>query len=170
MDNPYYLDKFERAAAQLDRRLLLQHQMECKAGVWLRSVAFKMQKESWVNPTTTPLSFQESIFFPVWLNEEAIQAGQLYYNIHALKLRQLAGYSIQSRDFAADFQVRSEPFAKDWPNVDLDFGPLTLMQGWVETNLDDFDTVIPDLAGKFLKTAQIIDELLAERKKRGTLK
>ncbi len=53
------------------------------------------------------------------------------YNIHALKLRQLKGYSVTSRDFAKELRDNFENIRGRWPNVSVDYGPLTLMQGWI---------------------------------------
>ena len=44
-----------------------------------------------------------AIFFSVWINA-GIKEHKLFYNIHALKLRQLKGYNITSRKFASDFR------------------------------------------------------------------
>jgi hypothetical protein len=165
MDTIYYLQKFEKSADQLDRQLLRQHQMEYKIGVWLQSVALKMQKRSWLNPPPAAKPFEESVFFSVWLNDASIRESKLYYNIHALQLRQLTGYSIKSREFATAFRSRFKPFEKQWPHVSLDFGPLTLMEGWIGIDVANFEQNISDLAHQFLAIQFIIDDLLAERKK-----
>lgn len=52
---------------------------------------------------------------------------RVFYNIRALKLRELEGYAITSRDFARDFRDRFEAMRDQWPNVRVDFGPATLM-------------------------------------------
>jgi hypothetical protein len=165
METTYYLDKFQKSANQLDQRRLGQNQMEYKVGVWLRSVALKMQKKSWLNTSPTARPFEESIFFSVWLNDKAIRENRLYYNIHALKLRQLTGYSIKSREFAAGFRSRFKAFEKNWPNVSLQFGPLTLMEGWIGIDGQNFENQILELAHQFLEIGFIIDDLLEERKK-----
>jgi hypothetical protein len=165
MEIPYYLDRFQKSADQFDKELFSQKKLEYKVGVWLESVALKIQQPSWVNVSLTARPFQESVFFSVWLNDESIRVGKLYYNIHALQLRQLAGYSIKSREFADAFRGRFRSFQKKWPNVRVDHGPLTLMEGWVALDENGMEDAIRDLAGKFAEIAFIIDELLAERKK-----
>ena len=72
------------------------------------------------------------------------------YNIHALKLRQLNGYSIASRKFAESFRVRFAEFEQQWPNVSLNYGPLTLMQGWIEPDPEKMREEITALANNFL--------------------
>lgn len=165
METTYWLDKFTIISEQLAPALLNESSPECRAGVWLKSPVLKMQKRSWLNRSKTAKPFEESIFFSVWLNDESINANKLYYNIHALKLRQLTDYSIKSREFAEAFRYRFKPFEKKWPNVSVDFGPLTLMQGWVPINTENFEHEVIKLAHQFLEIYFIIDDLLEERKK-----
>src|SRR5882757_5935517 len=106
METKYLLDKFQSSVDQLDKQLFSQSQLELKVGVWLNSVALKIQKASWLNKSPSAKPFEESIFFSVWINDGAIQEGKLLYNIHALKLRELTGYSIKSREFAEAFRAR----------------------------------------------------------------
>jgi hypothetical protein len=133
METPFYLSEFEKAASGLDAGLLAQKGLDVEVGIWLRSVVLRMHKKTWANkPFERPQS-DAAIFFSIWLNlnDKGVKAGRLFYNIHALKLRQLRGYRITSREFAADFRARFQPFARHWPNVSVDFGPLTLMEGWL---------------------------------------
>ena len=134
MDTTFYLSEFEKAAGSLDAGLLAQKGLDVEVGVWLGSVVLRMHKKAWANkPFERPQS-DAAIFFSIWLNEKDVKPSRLFYNIHALKLRQLRGYKITSRDFAADFRAGFKPFARHWPNVSVDFGPLNLMEGW--TTLD----------------------------------
>lgn len=165
MKTNYYLDKFQKVVDQFDKQYFSQKDLECKVGEWLNSVALKIQNPSWVNASPTTRPFQESIFFSIWLNDESIQQGKLLYNIHALQLRKLTGYSIKSRDFADAFRARFKLFEKKWPNVSVDFGPLTLMEGWVALDEDKLSGILSDLAYQFSTIAFIIDDLLAERTK-----
>jgi hypothetical protein len=165
METQYYLDEFIRITGNLDQQLFRQHQLELKAGTWLQSVALKIQKRSWLNQSQKARAFEESIFFSVWISDRAIREGKLLYNIHALKLRELTAYSIQSREFAAAFRAKFKPFEKKWPNVSTNFGPLTLMEGWVCVDVKNFGKDLADLAYQFLEIQSIIDDLLTERKK-----
>jgi hypothetical protein len=168
METACYLDKFQKSIDQLDQKLFNQKQLELKVGVWLNSAVLKIQKRSWLGDPQTAKPFEGSVFFSTWVNDELIKANKLYYNIHALKLRELTGYAIKSRDFAEAFRARFKPFEKNWPNVSLNFGPLTLMEGWVNIDADDFEGAVASLAVHFLEIAFIIDDLLAERKKQLT--
>ena len=77
----------------------------------------------------------------------------------------MANYSIKSREFADAFRSKFKAFEKQWPNVSVNFGPLTHMEGWVGIDSNNFGEVIKDLAYKFLEIEHVIDELLEERKK-----
>jgi hypothetical protein len=165
METTLYLEKFGKSADRLDRNLLNRHKMDYKVGVWVQSVALKMQKKSWADAAPTARPFEGSIFFSVWVSDESIRESELHYNIHAFKLRQLAGYKIQSREFAAAFRARFKAFEKKWPNVRVDFGPLTLMEGWIGVDLKNFDKELVDLAHRFLEIHFIIDDLLEERRR-----
>ena len=160
-----FLTRFQKCAAQLDPDLFAQQRLEYKTGIWLRSVVLKVQNPSWINDSLKAKPFSESIFFGIWVNEESVQQGKLNYNIHAIKLRELTGYMIKSRDFADKFRARFKPFEKQWPNVRTDFGPLTLMEGWVHFDENNLEALIKSLSNQFLKIASIIDDLLAERRK-----
>ncbi len=165
METTHYLKQFQEVLHQLDHQLFAQKQLDLKVGIWLNSAVLKIQNQAWLNPSATAKPFAESIFFSVWVNGETIGKNRLYYNIHALKLRELTGYKIQSREFAVAFRARFKPFELQWPHVRTDFGPLTLMEGWVKLDEIDFDETVKALVLKFLDMAFIVDELLAERKK-----
>ncbi|SHG20375.1 hypothetical protein [Pedobacter caeni] len=161
-----YLGRFQKSADELDKLVNFnQKELVYNVGIWLDSVVLKIQNRSWLNTSPETKPFEESVFFSVWLNDESIQKGKIYYNIHALKLRQLTNYSIKSREFSNAFRLRFMPFEKQWPNVSVDFGPLTLMEGWVPFDHEHIEKLVADLASNFLEIAVIIEDLLKERKK-----
>lgn len=84
----------------------------------------------------------------------------MFYNIHAFKLRDLKGYSISSRDFASNFRSKFNAFKHEWENVSVNFGPLTLMEGWVNYNKLEIERTISNLANNFIKISDLIDETL----------
>lgn len=164
IETEYYLDKFQKSLDRLDKKeAFSQKKLEGKVGIWLDSVVLKIQKKSWINASAKP--FGEGVFFSVWLNEESLGKGKLYYNIHALKLRELKGYVIKSREFAEAFRLKFTSFESKWPNVDVRFGPLTLMEGWVSIDQEKIPEILTHLTLLFLEIEFIIDELLEERKK-----
>ena len=165
MDKNYYLERFQNAANQIDKTLLAQKQLEIAVGLYQDSVFLKLFKKSWASPLQDPLSAETRIFFSVWINDSAIPEQKLFYNIHAFKLRKLPGYSIESRKFADDFRSRFNAFAHKWPNVDSNFGPLTLMQGWIKTDLAQLETEIIQLSNKFLELEHLIEITLVKFKR-----
>jgi hypothetical protein len=164
MELSYYLNKFQIIADQLAVTILNKTQVEIKAGTWIESVSVKLQKKAWANAAPSA----SAIFFSAWINDKAIKENKLFYNIHALKLRELNGYSITSREFAAAFRKKFIHFEHEWPNVSTAFGPLTLMEGWEKTDPENPGDTITGLVSRFLKIDFIIDTLLDERKTPGT--
>jgi hypothetical protein len=165
MDLKNYLSKFQIAAHKLDKKLLNKKQIEVAVGVVLDSVFLKLYKKSWANPLQDPLTAESRIFFSIWINDAAIQEQKILYNIHALKLRKLKGYLIESRKFADSFRAGFKDFENQWPNVSVRFGPLTLMQGWAKVDLQNFQGAILELANHFLEIDFLIDDTLQIFKK-----
>jgi hypothetical protein len=161
-----FLPAFKIAAEGLDSQLLTQKNLEVEVGIWLNSVVLRMHKSTWANKPYERPQRDTAIFFSIWLNDTPLKEQKLFYNIHALKLRQLQGHTITARDFAAAFRKRFKPFEHDWPNVSVDFGPLTLMEGWEKFNAGTLEQDIRALAGSFMEIDTIIDELLMKYKKR----
>lgn len=135
----------------------------CKQGFYLNSSVLKLQKPFWTNDPMNQPQNSSGIFFSIWMYEESIAKSRAPYNIHALKLRKLKGYSITSKDFAEKF--RNNFVKKSWPNVSVDFGPLTLMEGWIEVDLNNLQESILPLLERFHRVSPIIDRLLKERVK-----
>jgi len=163
MQTEHYLTLFQKAVDGLDHTPFIQNGLEHKVGVWLDSVVLKIQKPSWRNSDATP--FKNAIFFSVWVSDETLAQNKLYYNIHALKLRELKAYKLKSRDFAQNFRIQFKSLEDEWPNVSTKFGPLTLMEGWVTIDDDNLEGQIQNLAQKLLNIHFIIDDLLGAAKK-----
>jgi hypothetical protein len=160
MDTNYYLQRFQNAANQIDKRLLSAKQLEVAMVLYGDAVVLKLYKRSWANPQQNALTAETRIFFSVWINDPSIPSEKLFYNIHALKLRKLPGYKIESRKFADYFRTRFEEFKHRWPNVDLNLGPLTLMEGWIKTDLDQLENETIHLCNNFLEIEHLIDNTL----------
>ncbi|MEO6315656.1 MAG: hypothetical protein ABIU63_16615 [Chitinophagaceae bacterium] len=160
-----HLNVFQQATAQLNKTLHKEKQLHAATGIYLESVFLKLYKLSWLNQTPDPLTAPSRIFFSIWINEKCMEESKLMYNIHALKLRQLKGYSITSRQFADDFRKAFKPFEKRWPNVSTSFGPLTLMEGWVKLDAASLADDVLKLARQFLEIDHLIDELLEKHRK-----
>lgn len=160
MDFTHYLNIFQKAEAQLDKKKLKEKQSEVAVGEVLDSVFLKLYKKSWSNPSKDPLTAESRIFFSIWINDASIAEQKIYYNIHALKLRHLKGYTIQSRQFADIFRSQFTAYAPKWKNVSVSFGPLTLMEGWIKVDLADFQKEIVALANNFLEIEHLVDNTL----------
>lgn len=160
-----YLPDFEKAAYQLDPAILAGKNLRVEVGVWMDSAVLRLCKNTWANKPHEKPQTDAAIFFSIWANEQTVKQGRLYYNIHALKLRLLKGYKLTSKPFAAAFRAEFKRFEHDWPNVSVDFGPLTLMEGWVTFNEATLQEDICRLTVKFCEIDSLIDGLLAEFKK-----
>ncbi len=164
MDKNYYLREFKNIASKLDEKILSESKIEIKVGEWIDSVVIKLQKKLWSNPQDDLIPSEASIFFSIWVNEKSIKESKIFYNIHALKLRQLKGYTIQSREFAESFRNKFNKFEASWPNVSVNYGPQTLMQGWEKVEFKNLEKTVLKLAEQFFKIHFLIDDLLSERK------
>ena len=161
----YYLDIFRKISEKLEPKLMSEFQMEINTGCRLDSVLLTIRKKNWYNIIVTDEKNCSSIFFSVWIEDKSLIRNQIYYNIHALKLRHLKGYNIESRKFAEAFRDKFRKYNDQWPNVSVSYGPQTLMQGRIEFNPDSFEDDILALIIRFLEIEYIIDDLLEERKK-----
>lgn len=165
MDTLYYLKAFQMAADQLDQKLLAERGLETAVVTFGEDcVVLKLYKRSWTNQFQDPLTAESRIFFSVWISDSAIKEQKLLYNIHALKLRKLKGYSIESRKFAAIFRADFKDFEHQWENVRVDYGPLTLMEGWLKIDQENLQDQILKLANHFFEIAHLIDGTLAHFK------
>jgi hypothetical protein len=164
MEKASYLEYFQQMATALKSELLT-HQLEVAAVTYRDAVVLKLYRASWANPLQDPLTAETRIFFSVWTKEQPLKEQKLFYNIHALKLRKLPGYAIESRKFADAFRKSFRHFAHHWPNVRTNFGPLTLMEGWVETSTESLSYQALGLARNFPEIAPLIDNALAAFKR-----
>jgi len=154
---------FAKIKARFDER---NHDgLVCKHGFYKACSVLKLQKASWTNDPMDRVQNTSGIFFSIWMNESSMRKNRANYNIHALKLRQLAGYSITSRDFANDFRNGLASMRNTWPNVSMDHGPLTLMQGWIEIDSTSLEKDILVLLERFTQGSRLIDRLLESRRK-----
>jgi hypothetical protein len=155
-----HLAAFARAVVRL-RGTLEAQAIDTRVGRWLDSDVLKLFKHPWIVETAPGCG----LFFSVWLDADALRRGRINYNIHALKLRDLPGHKIQSRDFAAAFRAAfsARHDTANWPNLSLDHGPQTLLQGWIALSPDRLETDVAALAERLVSLAPLIDTLLAER-------
>ncbi|OXG06607.1 hypothetical protein BC749_102524 [Flavobacterium araucananum] len=160
MDTSFYLQEFRKVVDQLDSKLLNEKSIEVSVGIYLDSVFIKLYKKSWASNSEEPLTAQSRIFFSVWIHDSTIQKQKIMYNIHALKLRNLKGYSIQSRKFAEIFRDHFKEYKHKWENVTVNHGPLTLMEGWIKLDLENLQEEVLKLAINFLAIEHLVDDTL----------
>ncbi|KFF07697.1 hypothetical protein [Chryseobacterium luteum] len=160
MDYNFYKRNFQEAVEDIFFRQFDDLGLKLSVEEVLESVALKIYKPEWSNDFKSPLNSKSRIFFSVWVNDKTIKEGKLYYNIHALKLRELKGYKISSRNFAEKFRNKFIEYQKEWENADVHFGPLILMEGWINLNIETIQNDIIDLAWNFLKISPVIDDTL----------
>jgi hypothetical protein len=119
----------------------------------------KLQKKSW-----TQNGIGEGVFFSVWIGKEELKKERLNYNIHAFKLRLWKDHKIKPVEFASSFRSKFRNSQKNWPNLRTDYGPQTLMQGWLNLDLNTFEKDVSKLIDEFIAIHGIIDEMIDERK------
>src|SRR5208283_2840856 len=127
----------------------------CKQGSYNACCVLKLQKASWTNDPVDHIQNKSGIFFSVWTNEASMRKNRANYNIHALKLRQLKGYAITSRDFASEFRKGFASMHNAWPKVSVDYGPQTLMQGWIEVDSNTLEKDIVVLLERFKRLSPL---------------
>lgn len=157
-----YLAFFSRAAAQA-RPDLDARQIETGIGRWHDSTVLKLQKRRWTLAARAATASEAGIFFSVWLDEKSLKQHRVRYNIHALKLRTIPGFALQSREFAAAFRSAFSSVSREWPHVSTDYGPQTLMEGWIPSDPEKIEAEVAALIRRFLPLADVIDQLLDQR-------
>lgn len=100
----------------------------------------------------------QGIFFSVWLGNKDVETNRLNYNIHALKLGSQKSCGVKPVAFARAF--RSRFTFTGWPNINTDYGPQTLMQGWLPLQPRTFEQDVLGLIERFASMHHTIDELL----------
>jgi len=160
-----YLKIFNKVVTQLNQDRLSTMQLEVAVVEVLNCVCLKIYKKAWGSPDEDPLLAKTRIFFSIWMSDESDNQQKLLYNIHAFKLRHLPGYAIESRKFANLFRIDFKAFEQQWPNVSVNYGPLTLMEGWVNFDDKNIAQQIVELANNFLTIAPLLDDTLASFKK-----
>jgi hypothetical protein len=145
----------------------------CKTGLWPapetpKCLVLNLLKPHWTSDSPDVISNTCGIFFSAWIDVDVGSSRpnrRLRYNIHALKLRGMPGYKLESRKFAEEFRSGFDAVRLPWPNLTLDHGPQTLMEGFVEVAAPSCEAELVGLAMRFDPVAPLIDQLLAKAKK-----
>lgn len=161
--NPY-IDTFQRVARKLEPALSVK-QIEAHTGEWLGAAVLKLQKHAWAKAKPPSTVENPGIFFSIWIDAQSLKRQRVCYNIHALKLRGLSAYVLESREFATAFRKEFVHTAARWPNVSVDYGPQTLMQGWFPLDESTLEADVTHLSRHFLPLTRTIDTLLGQRER-----
>ncbi len=163
---PTYLESLDQASLRIATDPAFDSSWLCKTGLWPdkvnpKAAVLKLLKRHWSQDAEDTLGSTSGFFFSVWIDDAAIKKGGLHYNLHALKLRQLADHKLESRKFALAFRAAFGPRSESWPGVTMAFGPQTLFQGFVRCQPKRFESVAFSLARKLVPLGTVIDDLLA---------
>ena len=151
-----FLIEFQKIRDSYDKVDSQKSRLICITSVFEGCPQIRLHRDSWISGSS-------EIFFSVWTDKDSPTGGRIHYNIHALKIRQFKGHVITSRDFAADFRKNFKALSGSWPNVRVDYGPMNLMQGWIEFREENFERDVLELMRRFAAVCPIIDGLLEER-------
>jgi hypothetical protein len=166
-----YEPSFKRAGVSIRAQAWFTKEWICKCGAWPSAAApqgpvLKLLKRHWSNDDPAAIGNQSGIFFSMWI--DANDMSRLRFNIHALKLRELKGYTLESRKFATAFRSVFAPLGSSWPKHSDDFGPQTLVEGKMPASPEGIDKLLVGLAAKFVSASMVIDRLLEAAKKPAT--
>ena len=117
-------------------------------------------KAQWTNRFDEDRDATMGIFCSIWVSPALLEQKIFAYNIHAKKLRDMPGYKLVSRKFARDFRNLVKTQVSNWPNISLDHGPTTLLQGKEICELNSFAEKVEERINGFVDIHQHIDSLL----------
>lgn len=126
-----------------------------------------VSKPSWSNRFDDTRTHTIGIFFSLWLTPTLVGQEMLAYNIHALKLRELPGFTLTAINFASEFRTRVKGLVVQWPGLRMDYGPRTLLEGRVSCTIDCLAKSTTERLVDFVGIHHVIDELLEEHTKVG---
>ena len=137
-----------------------KHGLTCKQIQYGDAAALYIAKKNWTNRFERDREKTIGIFYCVWVSPELLEDEKYAYNIHSLKLRELPGYKLASREFANNFRTAVQSRVASWPNISMDYGPLTLLEGRDQCEIDTFDKKIEKRISDFVEIHKEIDKLL----------
>ena len=148
-----YLKFFQKIKRECGAAIMKEHGLDCQVGMVLESAALKIQGRGWGDR-----AFKEGVFFSIWIGDREARLGRVAYNIHALKLGRQRCFKVKPVQFARAFRARFDP--RGWPNVSLDHGPQTLMEGWLPLMVENLESDGVLLVERFVRMHGMVDELL----------
>lgn len=159
------MKKYRECLYQQERKLspglLEKYGLLCKQLPFVDdSEVLYVAKPHWTNRFDPKREYSIGIFCAIWVSPELLEQQQFAYNIHSLKLRQLQGFKLTSRKFADEFRSAVKASVASWPNVRMDYGPMTLLEGRCECSIDSFSKLVEERVNGFVSIHHEIDKLL----------
>ena len=159
------MEEYREILAQQEKSLApmlkKKHSLICKQLAYDdETAALYIAKPHWTNRFDPQRKSTIGIFCTIWVSPELLEQQQFAYNIHSLRLRQLSGFKLTSRKFASDFRAAVKPTVESWPNIRLDYGPLTLLEGRCACTLDTFSASVSERVNGFVSIHHKIEQLL----------
>jgi len=142
--------------------LLKKHGIVCKQLQFGgdESQPLYLAKPHWTNRFDKNRESTIGIFCSIWVSPSLLKEQQFAYNIHSKAIRKLPEYNLTSQKFAADFRSLVLSQITRWPNISVDHGPVTLLQGKDTCDLDTFADKIQERIHGFVDIHLHIDQLL----------
>jgi len=155
MQKKTFSEEFRKIKLEYEKSSAGKLGFTCSTRTFEGCPALSLEKPSW---TSGPAR----IFFSIWTDNDTT-TNRVHYNIHAFKLRQFKGHVITSREFADEFRRHFKSVRQEWPNESTEYGPLNLMQGWIDFSTTTFERDVITLMTRFEKVSAIIDRMLEKR-------
>jgi len=145
--------------------LLKKHGIICKQMQYGNdSESLYLGKPNWTNRFDNDRETTIGIFCCIWVSTKLLKSNQFAYNIHSKKLKSLPGYTLTPTRFASDFRTLVKSPVAKWPNIRLDYGPSTLLEGRESSDIDKFADNVRKRIDGFVKIQHHIDDLLEAAK------
>ena len=146
-------------------KFLAKHKLICRQMQFGNEAPLYLAKPHWTNRLDADRDSTIGIFFSIWVSPKLIEQGKFAYNIHSKQLSKLPGYKLTPRKFADEFRLAVKARVADWPDIRMDYGPSTLLQGHDNCDLSSFDDQVADRVSDFVGIHKEIDALLGRSTK-----
>ncbi len=156
-----YLNILKQQEHRLAPGLLKRHRLVCKQLTFEGTAPLYVAKPHWTNRFDAEKDSTIGLFFAIWVTPQLIERKQFAYNLHSKQLRNLPGYKVTSRKFASEFRIAIKDKVSDWPEISLDYGPVTLFEGRDSCERDSFAQKVEQRVTAFVKIHAEVDTLLA---------
>lgn len=140
--------------------LLKKYGLICRQMQFGNEAPLYLGKSDWTNRFDQDRDSTIGVFCSIWVSDKLLQKRQFAYNIHSKAISKLPGYKLMPRKFANDFRQLVESSVVQWPNIRLDYGPSTLLEGRDTCEPDSFAANVEARISGFVDIHHHIDSLL----------